>query len=291
MNEILQEILFNFQRLSIPHVFDLFLVGAIFYALLKLLQGTRGVTLIRGMITIVVVIALFSSLLPLPAFSWLLRSTLPAIMVAIPVIFAPELRRGLERLGRAGSSFSLLNEPHHLEQTLNTIVEAAQRLSDLRHGALIVIERTVQLDEYIETGVCMDSCLSPDLLLQIFYINTPLHDGAVIVRHDRISAASCVMPLSASGTFSRSLDKKMGLRHRAALGISEVSDAVSVVVSEETGALSVTHNGRMIRKLDAGRLRNILTAFFRPRMERTLPLGLQRILRNRTPASPKKRRP
>lgn len=291
MNEILQEILFNFQRLSIPHVFDLFLVGAIFYALLKLLQGTRGVTLIRGMITIVVVIALFSSLLPLPAFSWLLRSTLPAIMVAIPVIFAPELRRGLERLGRAGSSFSLLNEPHHLEQTLNTIVEAAQRLSDLRHGALIVIERTVQLDEYIETGVRMDSCLSPDLLLQIFYINTPLHDGAVIVRHDRISAASCVMPLSASGTFSRSLDKKMGLRHRAALGISEVSDAVSVVVSEETGALSVTHNGRMIRKLDAGRLRNILTAFFRPRMERTLPLGLQRILRNRTPASPKKRRP
>lgn len=291
MNEILQEILFNFQRLSIPHVFDLFLVGAIFYALLKLLQGTRGVTLIRGMITIVIVIALFSSLLPLPAFSWLLRSTLPAIMVAIPVIFAPEIRRGLERLGRAGSSFSLLNEPHHLEQTLNTIVEAAQRLSDLRHGALIVIERTVQLDEYIETGVRMDSCLSPDLLLQIFYINTPLHDGAVIVRHDRISAASCVMPLSASGTFSRSLDKKMGLRHRAALGISEVSDAVSVVVSEETGALSVTHNGRMIRKLDAGRLRNILTAFFRPRMERTLPLGLQRILRNRTPASPKKRRP
>jgi diadenylate cyclase len=128
--------------------------------------------------------------------------------------------------------------------------------------------------------------LSPELLLQIFFLNTPLHDGAVIVRGPRVAGAACVMPLSASGTLSRSPDRQMGLRHRAALGISEVSDAVAVVVSEEVGAISVAHNGRMIRRLDPTRLRNILVAFYRPRPARALPEWLQRILLRLSPTPP-----
>ena len=181
-------------------------------------------------------------------------------------------------MGRAGSFFSLYSEPAEAERTVNLIVSASQRLSEIRHGALITIEREDRLDEYIETGVALDASLSTELLLQIFYINTPLHDGAVILRDDRVAAASVVMPLSAGGTISRGAERKLGLRHRAALGISEVSDAVSVVISEETGNISITHNGRMIRRLDRSRLRNILIAFYRPRRMSGLPNWLSRWL-------------
>jgi diadenylate cyclase len=169
-------------------------------------------------------------------------------------------------------------EVSKIDQMVDIVVSAADRLSDQLYGALIVIERSTPLDEYAETGVPLDALLSTELLLQIFYINTPLHDGAVIIRDNRVLAAACVMPLSASGTLSRSPERQMGLRHRAALGISEVSDAVSVVVSEETGDISVTHNGRMIRRLDPGRLRNILSAFFRPRAGEQMPRWLARFL-------------
>jgi diadenylate cyclase len=133
---------------------------------------------------------------------------------------------------------------------------------------LIVIQRLDNLDEYIQTGVRMDACVTPELLLQIFYPNTPLHDGAVLISGDRVIAASVVLPLSASGVLTRSPERQMGLRHRASLGISEVTDAVAVVVSEETGAISVVHGGRMIRRLDVERLENILRTFFRSRDRR-----------------------
>jgi diadenylate cyclase len=133
-----------------------------------------------------------------------------------------------------------------------------------QHGALIVMQRLDSLDEYVSTGVLMDSRLTSELLLQIFYPNTPLHDGAVIVKGSRVAAGACVMPLSASGILARSPERQMGLRHRAALGISEVSDAITVVVSEETGSISISHAGRMIRRLDPDRLENILNAFYRP---------------------------
>jgi diadenylate cyclase len=129
---------------------------------------------------------------------------------------------------------------------------------------LIVLQRLDSLEEYNETGVRLNAKVSPELLLQTFYPNTPLHDGAVIIGNSRLLAASCVMPLSASGILTRSPERQMGLRHRAALGISEVSDAVAVVVSEETGSISIAHSGRMIRRLDPERLENILTAFFQP---------------------------
>jgi diadenylate cyclase len=150
------------------------------------------------------------------------------------------------------------------QQSLGAIVEAASRLSARQHGALIVIQRQDGLDQYIETGVQMRSQVTPELLLQIFYPDTPLHDGAVIIDGGLIVAAACVMPLSASGILNRSPERQMGLRHRAALGVSEVSDAVSIVVSEQSGSISISHAGRMIRRIDPSRLENILAAFFRP---------------------------
>jgi len=203
----------------------------------------------------------------LPAFSWLIQTTLPALLLAIPVIFAPEIRRGLERLGRAGSANLFrrnLASEEAIQETMHTISIACARLSARRHGALIVIERVDSLNEYIKTGVFLDATITPELLLQIFYPNSPLHDGAVIIADNRIKAASCVMPLSASGILNRSPERQMGLRHRAALGSSEASDAVVIVVSEETGSLSVAQAGRLIRGLDSDRLENMLVALFKP---------------------------
>lgn len=279
----LEELSFFIERFDWLSAIDVLLVTLVVFFLLRLIRGTQAVVLLRGVIVLVITIALLSSLLNLPAFSWLLANALPALLVAIPVIFAPEIRRGLERLGQTGSMFAFTSEPDQVEYLIETVCTSAQRLSDRRYGALIVIEREVPLDEYKETGVILDARLSPELLLQIFHINTPLHDGAVIIHEGRIAAAACVMPLSASGTLTRSPERQMGLRHRAALGISEVSDAVSIVVSEETGGISVTHNGRIIRRLDQARLRNILMAFFRPRPTTWMPHWLERFLTPRRP--------
>jgi len=278
VTRFLDEIGLLFQRLDWLGFADVLLVTAIFFFLLRLVRGTQAVALLRGIILLALATTLVTSLVDLPAFAWLLRTILPALLVAVPVIFAPEIRRALERLGRAGSLLNISAEPDHVERTIDAISTAAQRLASHRSGALIVIEREAGLDEYIETGVRLDALLTPELLLQIFFLNTPLHDGAAIIRGDRVAAAACVMPLSASGTLSRSPERQMGLRHRAALGISEVSDAVAVVVSEEVGAISVAHNGRMIRRLDQTRLRNILVAFYRPRPARVLPEWLNRLL-------------
>jgi diadenylate cyclase len=277
VSDLVQQLIFSFQRLDWLSLIDVLLVTAIFYLLLRWLRGTQAVVLLRGMVVLVLVIGLLTTLLPLRAFSYLFQTALPALLVAVPVIFAPEIRRALERLGRAGDVFLATSEPAQVERLVGTLASAAQRLSEARRGALIVIERDTKLDEYVETGVALDARLTAELLLQIFYVNTPLHDGAAILRGDRVAAAACVMPLSASGTLSRSPERKMGLRHRAALGISEVSDAVVIVVSEETGSVSVAHNGRMIRRLDLSRLRNILMAFYRPRAPQWIPGWLERL--------------
>lgn len=278
MTNFISELDFFFQRFDLLSVVDVLLVTLAVFFLLRLVRGTQAIVLLRGMIVLVITIAVLTSLLNLPAFTWLLENSLPALLVAIPVIFAPEIRRALERLGRTSNMFFLNATPDHIEALIETVCITARRLSDRRYGALIVIEREVLLNEYKETGVTLDAKLSPQLLLQIFHTNTPLHDGAAIIVEDRIAAAGCVMPLSSSGTLSRSTERQMGLRHRAALGISEVSDAVSVIVSEETGGISVTHNGRTIRRLDQARLKNILTAFFRPRTTGRFPGWLERFL-------------
>lgn len=278
MENFISEFTFFFERLNWLSVVDLLIVTLIAFLLLRLIRGTQAVVLLRGMIFLIFLVTLLTTLLDLPAFSWLLKTALPALLIAIPVIFAPEIRRALERLGTAGSMTFVTSSPDRIERMIDTICTTAQRLADQKYGALIVIERDARLDEYTETGVRLDAHLTPQLLLQIFFINTPLHDGAAIIRGDRIIAAACVMPLSSSGTLSSSRERHIGLRHRAALGISEVSDSVAVVVSEETGGISVTHNGRMIRRLDQSRLRNILNAFFRPRMTSRLPDWFEQLL-------------
>jgi len=266
VTDFLNDLLFIFERVNWLSVVDILLVTLIFFILLYTLRDTQALVLLRGVLFLVVLLALLTSLVELPAFSWLIQSTLPALLLAIPVIFAPEIRRGLERIGRAGTILSPGGKATDQEtlDTIQAIVSASARLSARQHGALIVVQRLDSLEEYNDTGVRMNAKVTPEILLQTFYPNTPLHDGAAIIGNNRLLSASCVMPLSASGILTRSPERQMGLRHRAALGISEVSDAVAVVVSEETGSISIAHSGRMIRRLDTERLENILTAFFRP---------------------------
>jgi len=270
MTELLNDLFFIFQRLNWFSVIDIVLVTLVFYSLLYLVRDTQAMVLLRGAISLVVLLALLTTLVDLPAFSWLVRTTLPALLLAIPVIFAPEIRRALERIGRAGTFIPANSQKKDLEiqAAIQAVVSASARLSSRQHGALIILQRLDSLQEYVHTGVVMDARLTPELLLQIFYPNTPLHDGAVIVEGLRVLAGACVMPLSASGILARSPERQMGLRHRAALGISEASDAIAVVVSEETGSISIAHAGRMIRRLDPDRLENILSAFYRPERRR-----------------------
>ena len=266
MVDLLNNLVFIFQRLDWLGVIDILLVTLIFYGVLYLLRDTQAMVLLRGVLLLFVLTALLTSLVNLPAFSFLINAALPALLFSIPVIFAPEIRRALERIGRAGTFMPA--RPHssaeEMTLTIQAIVSAAARLSARQHGALIVMQRLDNLDEYVRTGVMMNSKVTPELLLQVFYPNTPLHDGAVIVDNSLLVAGACVLPLSASGILAHSPDRQMGLRHRAALGISEVSDAIAVVVSEESGAISIAHSGRMIRRLDSERLENILKAFYGP---------------------------
>jgi diadenylate cyclase len=261
--ELFDSLLFILRRMNWLSIIDLMLVTLIFFAIMRLLRDTQAMVLLRGILLLVVLGSLLRSLDVLPAFSWLVQTTLPTLLLAIPVIFAPEIRRGLEQIGRAGTMHQTTASEEML-QAVGAIVTAATRLSDRRHGALIVLRRHDQLDDYVRTGVTMDSKVTAELLMQIFYPNTPLHDGAVIIAGGRLVAAACVMPLSASGVLNRAPDRRMGLRHRAALGISEITDAAVVVVSEETGIISVVNAGRIIRRLDGERLDNILRTFFRP---------------------------
>ncbi len=243
---------------------DILLVTAVIYIGFILIRGTRAVQVLRGFVVIALIIFVLSQSVEveLPAFRWLMSTTLPVLLLSIPVIFQPELRRALEQIGRTGSFFRLLRRNKEISPLIISIKDACLRLSQRRHGALIVFERDTGLQEYIDTGIYMDAEISPELLLTLFNKHTALHDGAVIIRNERIAAASCVMPLSTS----QLSDRQMGLRHRAALGISEVSDAVSVIVSEETGQVSISHNGRILRRQDPSRLDEILHAFlYNPR--------------------------
>jgi diadenylate cyclase len=280
VTEFLNNLFFIFQRISWMSVLDILLVTLIFFALLYSLRDTQAMALLRGMILLVVALILLTSLVELPAFSWIAQNSLPALLLALPVIFAPEIRRTLERLGRAGTFLpaSVKTADQSLEETIHAVVSATARLSARQHGALIVMQRLDNLDEFAQTGVQLNAKVTPELLLQIFYPNTPLHDGGAIIVNSRVVAAACVLPLSASGILNRTPERQMGLRHRAALGTSEASDAIAIVVSEETGGISIAHAGRMLRRLDPERLENILTAFFRPSGRENKPNFFARIL-------------
>ncbi len=271
MGDLISEIVFLAQRFNWLTILDLVLVTSIFYVILMLIKDTQAQTLMRGVIFIVILISLLTTLVNLPAFSWLVNTTLPALLFVIPVLFMPEIRRGLERLGRAGSGAFLLERPptnlEIIQDTIKAVASASARLSVFKQGALIILQRREALHEYENTGVLLGAKVTPELLLQIFYPNTPLHDGAAIINKGQVTAAACVMPLSSSGVLNSSPERQMGLRHRAALGISEVSDAIAVVVSEETGSISIAHRGRIMRRIAAEKLENVLMAFFKQQAE------------------------
>ncbi len=267
------DLLWIIERITWIDLLDILLVASILFVILYLVRGTRAVPLLRGILFLIILLALLGSAFRLRAFSWLVERSLPALLVAIPVIFQPELRRALERLGRAGS---LLSRPTGrraaLEHSLSVVAESCRALAQRRIGALIVLERETGLQEYVETGVALDAQVSQELLVTIFDPHTALHDGAVILRNGRVLAAACVLPLSTAFLD----DRRLGLRHRAALGITEETDAIAVVVSEERGSISVAHNGRIIRDLAPERLKRVLWTLHQPFLEPRWPSWLRR---------------
>ncbi len=253
---------FIFQRANWLSLLDILLVAAVVFSVLYLLRDTKALVLLRGVLFLIVVISLLSSLRVLPAFSWLITNTLPTLLLAIPVIFAPEIRRVLERIGRTGSVFAQDQYTSEMEKIIQQVVRATRRIAEKKYGGLIVFSRLDSLHAYIETGVKLDAAVTPETLIQIFYPKTPLHDGAVIIADDVIAAAGCVMPLSASGVLEESPDRSMGLRHRAALGIAEESDGIAVVISEETGIVSLAHDSKLDKYVPLDELQARLTGLF-----------------------------
>jgi diadenylate cyclase len=272
ITDFIDELSFYITNWEFSRILDLLIIAVILFLLLRLVRGTQAFVLLRGVLFLIVLFGLLTLIQDLDVLSWLVEKSLPIIGFAILVIFAPEIRHALERLGRASPNLPGEQESKLVGDSIDSLINATARLSSRKHGALIVLQRRDDLFEYINTGVVIDAALTTELLLQVFYPNTPLHDGAVIISDSRIVAASCVLPLSSSGVLTKSPERQMGLRHRAALGISEVSDAVAVVISEETGYISVVNGGRMIQRLDAVRLENILRAIYQPaRTRRRFP--------------------
>jgi diadenylate cyclase len=260
---------YNLSRLDFSSVIDILLVALVFYWILTLIQGTQAVQLLRGILILLVLAAIAASVLnTLTAFSWLINKALPALLVAIPVVFQPELRRALERLGRTGKFFSPSYPNTQIEKAIQAVSKATLSMSRSQHGALIVFERSTGLEDHIETGVRLDALVTPDLLRTIFSPGAILHDGAVIIRNDRIIAASVILPLSQSMDTTKQL---LGTRHLAAVGISEITDAVVVVISEETSIISIAYNGKLIRGLDQKGLEQMLLAFYKSHQEITIP--------------------
>lgn len=233
---------------------DIFAVWFILYKLLGIIKGTRSVQLLKG-IALFFVVRLVSLLLNLKTLLWLTDQVLTWGFLAIIIIFQPEIRRTLEHLGR-GKIFTRHNnqEEENKKDFIQALIKASSYLAKRRIGALICIEKETGMVDYIETGIKLDSLVSSGLLINIFIPNTPLHDGAVIIQDKRIAAAACYLPLSENPFIS----KELGTRHRAAMGISEVTDCFTIVVSEETGYISVTRNGEINRNISIERLQELL---------------------------------
>jgi len=257
--------LFRLSTLGWAEMLDLLLVTIAFLILLRLVQRSRAALLLRGVLVLVGVLFIVTIFLPLPAFNWMVRGLLIAILITTPIIFQPELRRLLERIGRnTGISWEVRQTT--AEQVLPRLVRAAENMSATRTGALIVLEGTVSLQDVAETGVMIGGEATSELVQALFYPSNPLHDGAVILRDDKVVAAGCVLPLTERPLHTK---RRLGTRHRAAVGLSEKSDALIIVVSEETGAISVAQAGQLDRPLDAASLRKSLYEFYSP--ARTLP--------------------
>ena len=244
-----------FKGFRLIDLLDIAIVAYVSYKAIQLIQGTRAVQLLKGLVVLVASTKL-SEWLGLYTINWILRNAMTVGVIALLIVFQPELRRALEQLGR-GRFFSspiLGLAEEELNKVIDHIANAAIELSKSQIGALIILEKQTGLNEYIETGVKIGGIVTVELLINIFTPNTPLHDGAVIIQNDNIMAAGCYLPL----TENPNLSKELGTRHRAALGITEETDAVAIIVSEETGVISVAKDGKLSRYLDVKTLKNML---------------------------------
>lgn len=247
--------------IKITDILDIVIVAYLLYRLLGFIKETRAQQLFRG-ILLIVAFFLVSELLNLSLLNWLFTRLITVGLIAVVILFQPEIRRGLEQIGRRGvlsRQFRALGK-EEIYATVHKIVDAVDDFSSTRTGALMAIERETMLSDITESGVVVDAEISVRLLGNLFYEGSPLHDGAVIIRGDRVYAASCVLPL----TERQNIGKNLGTRHRAALGLSEVSDAFVIVVSEETGAISVAQNGEFKRFLDLKTLEKMLLDIYLP---------------------------
>lgn len=254
---ILTQIQGLFMTMRLWDVLDILVVAFFLYRIYILIRNTRATSLVNGL-AILGILTLVSGWLQLHAVSWILEKLMTVLIVALPVVFQPELRRALEQIGRGKFYVSsrVVSEADR-SAVIDNVVEAAEVMSENRIGALIVFERSTGLDDYIDTGIRIEGLVTKEILGNIFIVNTPLHDGAVIIRENRIMAAGCLLPL----TRDRSLSSELGTRHRAAIGMSEMADCVVVVVSEETGTISYTYGGHIYRHIDGETLRNRLKSF------------------------------
>jgi diadenylate cyclase len=251
MSDLFGNLKDNFQQFDATSAIDIALISLIFFWVLLLLRGTSAMAVMRGAFIVLIAAFVLGRIFDLRVLNFLLDNSFIGLLIAVPIIFQPELRRALERVGRTGARAFGASASN--PGTLEAVTTAACEMAREHIGALIVLERETGLQDVIETGIPVDALPSPELLEGIFFPNSPLHDGAVVVRGNRVVAAGVTLPLS-----ENSLPGELGTRHRAGLGITERTDAVSVVVSEETGRVSVAADGRMHTRLDEARLRALL---------------------------------
>ncbi|WP_296645615.1 diadenylate cyclase CdaA [Romboutsia sp. 13368] len=244
-------------RVNINDIVDILIIAYIFYKIFMFIKDTRAEQVLKGIVLLFVATQV-SKVLKLHTLYWLLIKALDLGFIAALIIFQPELRAGLEHIGRTKFNFFQKNNisvsEEKFNRTVEEIVEALYSLSRQKIGALIILERNTKIGDIINTGTSIDGEVSRQLLINIFIPNTPLHDGAVVIRESQIKAASCFLPL----TQSKDLSKELGTRHRAAIGVSEVSDCISLIVSEETGDVSIAKSGKIYRKISKDRMINIL---------------------------------
>lgn len=257
MPEPVRAFLGTLRQIDIRSIVDIVLLTAIIWWMLLLVRGTTAMSLLRGAAIVLIGAFALANTFDLTVLNWLLRNSLTGVLLAIPIIFQPEIRRALERVGRTG--LHAVRARNGYDALIEVLADASGELAARRHGALIVIERETGLQDYINTGRRLDAELSAELLEGIFFRNSPLHDGAVIVRADRLVAAACTLPLS-----DAPLPPHYGTRHRAAIGITERTDAVSVVVSEESGDIGVAADGRLVPQADERQLRRMLQGLLGP---------------------------
>lgn len=254
MQEISTILVNTIKNISISSILDILVVAYIFYKGYSLIKETRAEQLLKGIILMIILIPI-SYILKLEMLNFILNKTLTIGLLSVVIIFQPEIRRALEHIGR--SAFEELHNIQDAEKrniTVNEIVNAVGNLAESKTGALIVVEQVTRLGDILNSGTILDANVTSNLLENIFVVNTPLHDGATIIRNDRILASGCVLPL----TNNNNINKKLGTRHRAAIGLSEISDAIVIIVSEETGVISLAINGRLTRNYDKEKLRMIL---------------------------------